>query len=231
MRVSRIVLVLLPLWLWPVGAVAHHGRDYLNVRSADLPHPGQVYFVPRCDFATEGGVSETELEPSLLVGALPWLSAEVHAHISGEEGEDLRYEATAPSVQISLPGERTWGVSLSTEYELAAESDGHDRAEAIGIVSGMLSGYQIAINLRWTGEDHVSPEWGYAAGLRSRAAPGLSFGLEAQGGFAGDAQHEALLGMYIDAASRTTLNLGLGAGLGPQGPDATLRTTVVFRIK
>jgi len=228
-RGSLIALVV-ALWLWPIRAAAHHGRDYLNVRGDDLPHPGQVFFVPRCDFVTQGGESETELEPSLLVGALPWLSAEIHAHISGEEGENLRYEATAPSVQISLPGERAWGVSLSTEYELAAEADGHDRAEAIGIVSGMLSGYQLALNLRWTGEEHVSPDWGYAAGLRSRTAPGLSFGLEAQGGFAADAQHEALLGIYIDPASRTTLNVGLGAGLGPEGPDATLRTTLVFRI-
>ena len=94
----------------------------------------------------------------------------------------------------------------------------------------MLSRYQLALNLRWTGEQEAAPDWGYAAGVRSRAAPGLSFGLEAQGGFAQDTPHEVLLGMYMDPASRTTLNVGLGTGLGPQGADATLRTTLVLRL-
>jgi len=101
-------------------ALAHHGRDFLLVQTAEKPHAGSLFLVPRQDWVDSDEGSDLELEPALLWGVTGRLALEVHAHAAKASGGDLEYESTAPALQLRLtPEEASWGLALSVEYEIA----------------------------------------------------------------------------------------------------------------
>lgn len=112
-----------------------------------------------------------------------------------------------------------------------AHHGGADRAEVRLALSRVGEGSLFAVNV-FAGEEQEAGsqvEWGYAAGWRRTLRPGVAWGLEAQGDLEDESGHEALVGVYLDPAGRWTVNLGAGVGLGDEGPDSTVRTSLVFR--
>jgi hypothetical protein len=254
-RWTRIVWGLCLLAAVAAPASAHHGRDFLLVRTAELPHRGQVFLVPRQDWIDTGDGQEFEFEPSLLVALHDRLALEAHGHFAGPALGELEYESIAPGVawRLSDPNSN-WGVALAAEYEFAANADepdvqevgqeaGHhnesgsehshaaDRLEVRFAISRRLGVWLVAGNLivaasRAGVED---AELGYALGARRPLAGRTKLGLEAMGSFEENA-HELLLGLYSDLAMRLTLSLGAGIGLGPEGSDLSVRTAIVVRL-
>jgi len=79
--------------------------------------------------------------------------------------------------------------------------------------------------------DGSEVEWGWAAGWRHAVCPGLALGLELAGDLEGESSHEALAAVYLEPGERWSLNLGVGTGIGDDGPDLTLRTAVIVRLR
>jgi hypothetical protein len=247
------VVVLVSLAAGPVQA--HHGRDFLLSQTAELPHPGQLFLIPRQDYV-EADEGEIEFEPTLLFGATERLALEVHGHVAKEGGGDFEYESTAPAFHLLLTTPHaSWGLALSGEYEFSHvggeeahaeepeehgtdESDepaheGVDRAEARLVFSIRRADRLVALNLiaseaQTSGAD---VEWAYSAGFRSDLREGVAWGIEAQGDLESDAAHEALVGLYFEPSQRWTVNAGVGTGIGDDAPDLTVRTAVVFRLR
>jgi hypothetical protein len=219
----------------PSGAWAHHGRDFLNCRTAEVPHQGQLYFVPGVDYIDVDGESEFEVEPTLLAGLMPWLAVELHGHIAKEEGESWEYESTGPTVQLRLnPPEQSWGGGLSAEYEASHLDEGHDRVEIRGLFSTWISQARLAGNFTAdkeldSGEDM---ECGYVVGFRSKLANNLDWGIEGQGTFESDSIHEGLVDLFWDATDGLAVNVGVGSATGSEeAPDLTARTAIVWRLR
>lgn len=217
-----------------VPARAHHGRDFLLAQTADLPHRRQLFLIARQDWNDEGEERELELEPTVLFGLVDRLTLELHAHIARPEGESFEHESTAPALHLRLtPPASAWGLALSAEYEVAQAEEDADRAEAALVLSRQQRALRWAVNLRAEEEqaDEAEVEWGYAAGLRARVRQGVDWGLELAGGFSGDAEEEALVGLHFEPAERWTVQVGAGTGIGGEGPDWTLRTAVVWQAR
>lgn len=216
------------------AAWAHHGRDFLLSRTAELPHPKQLYVIARQDYIAEDDGSEFELEPGFLIGVTPWIALELHAHFAREQGGSFEYESTAPGVQLRFaPTRGPWAVGLFAEYEFSHVADAEDKMEAIAILSASGDKSRLAFNLS-AERDRPSDEgieWHYALGFKTRWNDKLDWGIEGQGSFERDSAHEGLLGLYFDATDRLTLNVGLGTAIGHEGPDISVRTAVVWRLR
>src|SRR5215470_2721279 len=85
-------------------AAAHHGKDFLLVESAELPHPRTMFFVSSERFSN----SEFTSEPSLLFGITENFAAEVHVHFTRDG-----YEAVAPTIHVGLPSLGAWNFAAS----------------------------------------------------------------------------------------------------------------------
>lgn len=213
---------------------AHHGRDFLLAQTAELPHAGDLFLLSAIDVVDEGDSTETEWEPTVLLGATSRLSLELHSHIAKEGAESFSYENTAPAVHIRLtPTHSAWGVALSGEYEISAIDEEADRVEARLIVSRAFRSLRWAANLVAEEEQssEAAVEWRYALGFRWNATSKLDLGVEAQGGFESGDEQEVLGGLYIEPSDRWTFNIGVGTAVGSDGPDLSLRTSLVWRAK
>ena len=240
-RALAFSLVLLAsglVWLFsPAAAFAHHGRDFLLVETADLPHKGQVYGIARQDYIDEGEEDEIELEPAVIWGVTDRFALEIHSHIAREGDESFEYESTSPAFHLRLsPHDARWGLAVSGEYEIAKDSEEEDHAEARLILSRQLRGSnraRLALNLIAEEEqgDEGEVEWGYAVGFRSRLTERNDWGIEARGSFESEGESEALLGLFLQPTERVTVQLGAGTAFTDEGPDFALRTAVVFRLR
>jgi len=223
--------------LSPTAAFAHHGRDFLTVETAELPHQGQIYLIARQDYIEEGEEDEIELEPAVIFGVTNRFALEVHSHVAREGEGSFEYESTSPAFHLRLsPVDAPWGVAVSAEYEFAHDSEAEDVAEARLILSRQLTGLHrshFAFNLiaeEEQGEDGEL-EWGYAVGFRSRLTDRHDWGLEARGSFESEGATEALLGLFLQPTKRLTVQLGAGTAFGDEGPDFAFRSAVVWRLR
>jgi hypothetical protein len=219
--------------LWgSVPAYAHHGRDFLFSQTADLPHPGEFYLIPRQDYVDAGDSEEVEFEPTLLAGVTDWLALEVHSHVAREDGESLEYESTAGAIYFRFTRpEARLRVGMSAEYEFVRLDELRDRIEARLAVSTAPGRSLLAFNVvaEQARDDPAETEWGYSIGLRGGVTDHLGMGLEAQGSLQ-ESQHEVLAGFYLDATSHLTVNLGAGAGLRESEIDLSVRTAMIWRL-
>ena len=232
-RTTPGALLTLFFLLAPGAAFAHHGRDFLLVQTAELPHKGEIYLVARQDYLDEGEEEEIELEPAVIFGLTGRLAFEVHSHVAREGDESFEYESTSPALHLRLsPLRSAWGLGLSAEYEIAS-GDEEDHAEARLVLSRFVGGARVAFNLIAEEEQSsgAEVEWGYAVGFRARLGERSGWGLEARGGFESDAEAEALFGLYFEPSNRVTMQLGAGTALGDEGPDLSIRTALVFRLR
>ena len=223
------------LFLATPPALAHHGKDFLLAESCDLPHRGDLYLVATADSVRDGGESEEEVSPALLVGIAPRFAVELHGHLGKVGGEGWRYEATAPSLHIRLTSPRSeapWSLGLSVEREIANRNDENDRAEARLIATRKDTRASLTLNLIGEREEGGggASKLSYAAGLRPGLGHRFGWGLEAKGRIEHDAAHEVLVGFYSEPTEELTLKIGLGTGLGPGGFDLTVRTGLVWRF-
>lgn len=228
---ARTLAFVLVVALAPL-AKAHHGKDFLLTESYEIPHPGDVYFASSVALVELGGTTEFEFEPSLLVGVLPRLAFELHAHLSDEEGQ-LEYEAAAPAFhfQVTPPNsDFPLRVGVSGEYEFAAASDAHDRAELRIILEREVGRSRIAFNLIAAHEFSGDSVLGYAAGYRCEITEKIAAGVEAQGEFSNDARHDLIVGIYSEPTDRLTLKTGVGAAISGSDIGPTVRAGVVFRF-
>ncbi len=215
-------------------AHAHHGRDFLLVQTAELPHGGDGYFIARQDYIETEKGHEIELEPTLFVGVTDRFALELHSHVAKEGDESFTYESTAPAFTVRLtPGHAEWGLGLSGEYEISHHDEHPDRAEGRLLASGRLGRGTLAVNLIAGREQEsgADVEWAYAAGYRFPVSRRLAWGLEGEGGFQSGDTHELLLGIYAEPNARFTINAGVGTGVGGgESPDLTVRTAVVVKL-
>lgn len=214
------------------SAYAHHGRDFLFSQTADLPHSGEFYLLPRQDFIDGGDVEEIEFEPTILFGAVDWLALEVHAHIAKEGGDPLEHESTAGALHFRVtPPESRSRVGISAEYEFSNMAALKDRIELRLAASRTFSRSMLAFNVVADEErqDQEGAEWGYSVGFRMEISGRAAWGLEAQG-ILEEPEHEVLVGLYFDPTSRFTVNVGAGAGLGDSEVDFSVRTALVWRL-
>ena len=214
-----------------VPASAHHGKDFLIVESYEIPHPGDVYVTANAGWEKEDAGDATELEPSVLVGILPRLAAEVHGHFVREPDSDsFEYEAIAPAVHLQLTDHRSPSpvhVGFSAEYEIG-DGEAEDAFEVRLILERDSEHSKLTANFigeHVAGED---TEYGYAAGWRFGSGETVAVGLEAQGSFESSAG-EALAAVYLEPRERMTFKIGVGAGFG-DGPEAVARLGAVFRF-
>lgn len=229
---SALVLAGLASVLSASMAGAHHGRDFLLCQTPNLPHPGEVYLVPRQDYLDTSEGHEVEFEPAILFGTLDWLSLEIHSHVAKDGGEPFTYESTAAAVQLRLtPETPAFMMGLSAEYEFPSESELPDRTEARVMLSSLMGRSLLAFNLIAENEmgDGADPAYGYSAGWRRQFSRRVSWGLEALGSFEGEGQ-EFLSGLYLEVTPAFTVNLGAGAGLDGNDLDFAIRTVLVFRL-
>jgi hypothetical protein len=214
-------------------AAAHHGRDFLLVQTAELPHPGELYLIPRQDYIDAGEDEEIELEPTLLYGLGKRVAFELHAHIAKEGSESFTYESTAPAVHLRLtPDSAAWSLGLSAEYELSHSDEGEDVAEGRVILSRSGDGWRLGFNLiaEEVQESGAEVEWHYAAGFRHALGERVGLGIEVEGSFDEDAL-EALLGVYFEPSRKLSVNLGFGTGVGDEALDFSLRTALVWHLR
>jgi hypothetical protein len=233
--VAATALAVGGLFVFAGMARAHHGRDFLLTQTAELPHAGQIFILSRQDWVDEGDESEIEWEPTFLFGVSGRFTVEVHSHVAREgSGESFEYESTAPALHLRLtPQDAAWGVALSAEYEIASLDDEADRAEAWLVASRRFGSSLVALNLgaEEEQEDEAEVEWGWAIGFRSPLSDKVDWGLEAAGGFEADSQREGLVGFFFEPGERWSLLVGAGTALGDEGPDLSVRTSFVWRIK
>ncbi|MGE5813880.1 MAG: hypothetical protein ACM36C_05285 [Acidobacteriota bacterium] len=222
------------------GLDAHHGRDFLLARTAELPHPGQIFLVPRQDVIRQLPTTVIELEPSLMFGASERLALEIHSHIAREDETGFAYESIAPAVHVRLtPEESVWGAGASVEYEISRGEGQSDRLETRLVASRQTGLSRLAINIfaghggtdEQTGLARSGLDWNYAAGFRRRVSGKVDLGVEGQGEFSATGVHEVLAGLYSEPSGWVTINVGAGVGMGPDAPSLTVRTAVVFRLR
>lgn len=209
---------------------AHHGKDFLLVETAQLPHPGQVYLVGSFDYLRFEEGHELEASPAILAAVSRHLAVEVHGHVAQEDGE-WSYESTAPGLRLSLPGDGPLWIGLAAEYEIAHREEAHDRVEGrlIADYRGNQGGLTVNLVLaRAVGGDEPA-EIGYAIGVRPDFDARLGWGIEAQGGLHNRDGHEVLLGLYAEPSDRVTVKAGVGRAFG-DGLDWTVRTGFVIRF-
>ena len=238
-RFLRLVLVA-GISLTSVDVVdAHHGRDFLVARTAELPHARQVFVVPRQDVVKNDHAAGIEVEPSLIAGATDWLALEVHSHIEKQPHEAFRYESTAAAIHFGvMPPEHSWAAGASVEYEVGHVADKPDRLEGQFVLSRSTDVMRLALNV--IGE-HDGPSrehdastgvrWNYALAVRRRLADKLDWGMEGQGSLHDSSGHELLFGIYTEPTAHLTVNVGAGTGLSRNGPDFTLRTALVWQLR
>ena len=229
----HLVGALLLVALASTPAQAHHGRDFLLARTASLPHPGEVYFVPRVDYSDGGEEGETELEPTLLYGFNSWLAGEIHLHVAKEGSEDFEVESTAPAVHFRFTDpEKPWGLGLSLEYEISHLGDHPDVAEAAVILSRESEGSKLAFNIvaEEEQESGSAVTWAYSLAFRRPVTSAFDLGVEVLGDLEEPGDGEALLGIYLEPASGVTLNLGIGTSYGDAQLDLSIRTSLAIRI-
>lgn len=214
-------------------AAAHHGRDFLLVQTAEVPHAGDLYLIPRQDFIDRGEDQEIELEPTLLYGLNKRVAFELHAHVAKEGDESFTYESTAPAIHLVLtPDHSAWSLGLSAEYEFSHADEGEDVAEGRIILSRSGEGWILGFNLiaEEVQESGADLEWRYAAGLRRALGERVGLGIEIEGSLEEDAL-EALLGVYLEPSPKLSVNLGFGTGVGEEELDFSLRTALVWHLR
>lgn len=215
-------------------AHGHHGRDFLLTQTAELPHAGQLFLLSRQDGVDEGDEEEIEFEPTLLYGVTNRFALEVHSHVAREGSESFEYESTSPALHVGLTShDASWGLAASAEYEISSLGDHEDRAEARLIASRNFGSSLLAFNVIAEEEQEAEAdvEWGWVVGYRRTASAAWSWGLEASGGFESDTEREGLVGLFFEPNDRWTLLLGAGTALGDDGPDVSIRTSLVWRVK
>lgn len=213
-------------------ASAHHGRDFLLSQSAELPHPGDFFIVPRLDYVDAGEEGELEFEPALLWGGNDWIAFELHGHVGKVGGGSWEYESTAPAIHLRLtPEAARYRFGLSAEYELSHVDDHADNVEGRLVFARAFRRSLVAINLVANEEQDADAEWkwGYSAGFRRSMTEALAWGLEAQGSLE-DSDHEVLAGLYFEASHALTFNVGVGTGLGDSELDLSIRTALVLHV-
>lgn len=213
-------------------ASAHHGRDFLLSQSADLPHPGEFFIIPRLIYVDESEGDEFEFEPTFLLGGTDWIAFEVHGHVAKEGGESWEYESTAPAVHLRLtPAESNFRFGLTVEYEFSHDDHHADNVEGRLVVSKTFGKSLMALNVvaEKEQESGAELEWGYSVGFRRAATEALAWGSEAQGSFE-ESEHEILVGLYFDASERLTLNVGVGTGLSDSEIDLSIRTALIWHV-
>jgi len=214
----------------PAVAVAHHGLDFILVRTAHLPEQGTAYALTRVNYLDEE-TSETEIEPAVLYGLSGWMAVELHAHFANEGGSSFDYESIAPAMHIRLtPRGDAFSFGLSAEYAFADEPDAPDVGEVAAIAGIERNGWMASANVILEKASGASGEWGYAAGLRRTYAGKHGVGLEVLGSFEGDGYGEALIGYYGELSQRFTVNAGVGTGFDA-GPDGTAHMTFIWRFR
>lgn len=215
----------------PASSYAHHGRDFLLLQTADLPHGGQIYFVSRQDYVSEEE-DEVEWEPTFLVGILDRLTFEAHGHVAREGDEPFTVESISPALHLRLSRhDAPWKIGVFAEYEISQVDDHDDRAEGrLSAVRNFAKG-RFAANLVAEEEqaDDASVEWGYVLGFRRAATGVLDWGLELEGSFEDGRGQELLLGLYHETSHRFTFNVGVGTGLGDNETDLSVRTALIWR--
>lgn len=219
---------------------AHHGRDFLLARTAELPHPGQIFVAPRQDVVRQEHQTSIELEPSAIFGVHERVAVEIHSHIAREDPSGLRYESTAPAVHFRFtPDTSAWAAGGSVEYEISRDDGARNRLETRAALSRQTPAGRMAVNIfaghggldEDTGVVRDGLDWNYAAGMRRRIRGAIDWGFEAQGELAHGARHELLTGVYTEPSTRTTVNVGVGVGVGPDAPGFTIRTALIFRLR
>ena len=78
-------------------------------------------------------------------------------------------------------------------------------------------------------DDHAY--WGYGFGIRRPLfVDELALGLEAMGDFEASGYHEIIASAFYDVSESLTLRLGVGHGLGDQGPDGVVHAGFVWKF-
>lgn len=154
-------------------------------------------------------------------------------HGDAEVSTPFRYEATAPALRYRLTSPSSgsaWKFGLAAEYEIAHRSDEPNAWEGRFIAARLNGKSDFTVNLIGTREQGAGTTFGYAVGFRPDLTRRVGWGVEAQGEFKSRGSHEVLVGIYGDVNGRLNLKLGVGAGIGPNSPDLTLRAGVVMRL-
>jgi len=215
------------------AASAHHGKDFLLTESYEVPHPGDLYLLSTLEYERDDAIDSLALEPSLLAGVIPRLAFELHGHFAKEEGDSMRYEAIAPALhyQVTSPdSDFPVRLGIAAEYEIArGNSEERDRFEGRLILEHQFDGSKIAVNLIGEREAGSNPIAGYAAGYRIEQGTRIAYGLEAQGQFERNAQHDLLLGIYFEPVENFTLKLGAGAAIRREDAGFVAFAGVVLR--
>jgi hypothetical protein len=212
--------------------LAHHGKDFLLLETAELPHPGGVYFVTSEHYFTTGGEYELEEEPALLVGLAHHWAAELHAHVAKEDGSSFRFESVAPTVHYRFWSDETWSAGATAEYEIARHRDEPDTLVARGVLARALGDGVIAFNAEWDREVRHGDRGfaAFAVGYRPDLEARWSWGIEARAATRHAEPNEVILGLYGNVADWLALKVGAGTGLGSGRPDFVLRTGFVIRF-
>jgi hypothetical protein len=230
---SKLILVIISVGMLVTPASAHHGKDFLLVESYELPHSGELYFVPIQAWIRMEGSNTLEAEPSFLLGMFPRLAIELHGHIVKEGGEPWLYEATAPAVHIQFtPHDSSFPLQIgaSVEYEFAHHHNEPDRLETRLIIEPAFHGHRLALNLIGEREEEGDATMAYAVGYRREFTEQFSVGMEGNGELKDVGNHEVLATVYTEPIERFTLKLGVGTGLGPDASDISVRTGFVWRF-
>jgi hypothetical protein len=213
--VSARALLFVALSLSAFAASAHHGQDFLLVETPATPHPGNVYLLVNANAALDSDADEQgELEPALLFGATPRIAFEVHGHLHKDAGDALRYEATAPSIQVQLTDpsrHEGFRAALSAEYEIAREADAPDNLSVRLALGHERGANQFGANLVFDREEGGTTDLGTALGYRRALSERVALGIEAQGSLRHAEGAEALAGAYFEIDPRWTVKCGLGA--------------------
>jgi hypothetical protein len=213
--------------LMPISLQAHHGKDFILSQSAILPHPGDLYIIPKFNTVKSGDEYSTEIEPSALFGINHWLAFELHSHISNEAHGSFSYEATAPSLLLNLLSRQSgFNLGLSAEYEFSHSHHHPDNFESRLSASQSLGANLFAANLIMEKSPHSDTDLGFSISAKNSISSKLSLGVELQNS---SEQSEVIAAILYNLKKQLDLNIGIGSGLDNE-IDFTFYATLVWEL-
>src|SRR5512140_3693117 len=94
LRILNLIVVFL---LMASAALAHHGKDYMEIEEYSTPERGEYLAFSLFEYHAPGSgtLHYWKLEPRALFGVTDNVALEAHLHLTSPEGASMAYESTA----------------------------------------------------------------------------------------------------------------------------------------
>ncbi len=200
------------------------------LESAELPEAHSLFFISSDALHRDSNGTAYEGEPALLFGLSRRVAAELHAHVSRNVNESLRFEGISPAIHVQFPQrDPRWQFGVAAEYELNRGEE-PDALEVRLITIRRFEERALGFNLigSRTRDGHTAA--GYALAYRPNLEARIGWGVEAEGEISHGGSHQAIVGLYTEPLPRLSVKIGAGAVHTEMRTGALVRTSIVVRF-